>query len=117
MSDVEDYSSYDDVFQSFRTNPGESDYITRILAYFRESALIFKNQSIHQATLLNTYPVTIQQRILSPHLGNIGNRMPVVIGADVMFASQGNGFYRLAEVIQEQIAAQPVPISEHTTGR
>src|SRR4030095_86709 len=51
ISDIEDYTSYDDVYQVVRTNTGESDYITRIMSYFRGSVLIFKNQSIHMATV------------------------------------------------------------------
>jgi hypothetical protein len=112
MSDIEDYSSYDDVYQSFRTNPGEADIITRILSYFRGSVIVFKNQSIHMVQLIQTFPVQISNRILSRDLGSIGNRMPVMVGGDIIFLASGLGFYRLSEIVQEQIVTLPVPISE-----
>ncbi len=116
MTDVEDYTSYDPVFQAFRTNSGESDFITRIMSYFRGSVVIFKNQSIHMAELLPTYPVAITQRILNRTLGSIGNKMPVMIGSDVLFLSMPGGFYSLSEIIVEQITTLPVPISEPIQG-
>src|SRR4030095_853060 len=85
MSDVFDYSSYDPVFQSFRTNSGEADYITRIMSYFTGSGVVFKNQSIHMATLQQTYPVSITQRILNSTVGSVGNKMPLMVGGDVVF--------------------------------
>ncbi len=112
MSDVEDYTSYDSVFQRFRTNPGEADFITRIMSYYRGAVVIFKNQSIHLAELQPKYPVSITQRILNRTLGAFGNKMPVMIGSDVLFLSMPGGFYSLSEVIQEQITTLPVPISE-----
>jgi hypothetical protein len=44
-------------------------------------------------------------------IGSVGNKMPLQDGADVIFLSQPDGFYRLGEVIQDQIAVQPTPIS------
>jgi hypothetical protein len=112
LSDVEDYTSYDDVYQLFRTNAAESDYITRIMAYFQGGILVFKNQSIHMVTELPTYPLTIQARVLSTELGSAGPWMPLMIGGDVIFLSEPNGFYRLSEIIQNQITALPLPVSE-----
>jgi hypothetical protein len=112
LSDVLDYTSYDPVFQSIRTNSGEADFITRIMAYFKSSVVIFKDQSIHMATVLPTYPVSVSQRILNSTVGSIGNRMPLMVGGDIIFLSKPNGFYRLSEVIQDQITALPSPISE-----
>jgi hypothetical protein len=112
VSDIEDYTSYTSPYQLIRTNTGESDYITRIMSYFRGSAVVFKNHSIHQATDLRTYPFSMQQRMLTTTLGSIGNKMPLEVGGDIIFLSMPNGFYRLSEVIQEQIITLPLPISE-----
>ena len=112
MSDIEDYTSYDPVFQVFRTNSGESDYITRIMQYYESSVLIFKSNTIHQSTLLPQFPVAMQHRALTLRLGSIGNKMPLEIGGDIIFLSQPGGFYRLTQVIQENIIALPVALSE-----
>jgi hypothetical protein len=107
-----DYTSYDPVFEAGRTNPGESDFITRIMAYYHSSFLVFKNQSIHQVIMLpGTFPVQVQQRILSTSLGSYGNKMPLEIGGDIVFYNE-QGFFRLTEAIQENIGTLPVAISE-----
>ena len=112
MSDIEDYTSYDTVFQVFRTNPGEADFITRIMSYFKGAVVIFKNQSIHLAELSSLYPVSITQRILNRSIGGVGTKLPLMVGTDILFASAPHGFYTLSQVIQDQIGALPVPISE-----
>jgi hypothetical protein len=73
--------------------------------------IIYKNKSIHLATDLATYPFSVGQRKLAD-IGGIGIHMPCDIGGDQIFLSQPNGFYRLNEVLQDQIVALPVPISE-----
>jgi hypothetical protein len=112
MSDAEDYTSYDQVFQAFRTNSAEADFITRIMAYYRNSVVIFKNQSIHLSEFLPTYPLSRTERILNKTIGSVGTKMPLMIGGDILFASMPQGFYSLSEVIQEQITTLPTPISE-----
>jgi hypothetical protein len=112
MSDILDYTSYDPVFQVIRTNPGESDYITRIMGYFHSSVIVFKNRSIHQVTLLPVFPVSVQQRVLSLAIGSVGKDMPLEVGGDVIFLSDRGGFYRLSEVVEEQVTTLPIAISE-----
>lgn len=112
VSDVLDYTSYDDPYQVVRTNTAEADYITRIMGYFRGSVVVFKNQSIHQVQFLNTLPFSYTQHLLSASLGSVGVHIPIEVGGDVFFLSPPNGFYRLSEVIQENIIVLPVAISE-----
>lgn len=112
ITDEGDYTSYDAVYQAFTTNAAEADFITRIMAYYRNSVIIFKNQSIHMSEFLPTFPVSRTERIINKTIGSVGNKMPLMVGGDVLFASMPQGFYSLSEVIQEQIATLPVPISE-----
>ena len=111
-SDIEDYTSYDPALSVKRTNPGEADFITRIMSYFKSSLVIFKNQSIHLAEVQNIFPLLVSQRIINRTIGGIGNKMPLMIGSDVLFASAPQGFYSLGQVIQDNITTLPVPISE-----
>lgn len=111
VTDLYDYSSYDPVYQTIRTNAAQSDTITRIKAYMKGSAIIYKNKTVHLAQDLGTYPFSVGQRKLAD-IGSIGINMPLDIGGDQIFLSQPNGFYRLSEIIQDQIVALPVPISE-----
>lgn len=113
LSDDNDYTSYDDVFQVGRVNSGESDFITRIFAYYHGSFVVFKTQSIHMVTMLpDVYPLRFQQRILSVRLGSYGPRLPLETGGDIIFLSNPGGFFRLSEVIQDSITTLPVAISE-----
>lgn len=113
LSDIGDYTSFDPVYQIGRTNSGEGDYITRIKAYFRGSFLVYKNHSIYEVTIIpNVYPVQFEQRLLSSRVGSFGRSMPLSVGGDEIFLSEPGGFYRLSEVIQDQIVTLPVAISE-----
>ena len=112
ISDYGDYTSYDAVYQAFRTNSAEADFITKVMPYYRDSVIIFKNQSIHMSEFARTLPVQRSERIVNKTIGSVGNKMPLMIGGDVLFASMPQGFYSLSEVIQEQIATLPTPISE-----
>lgn len=111
VSDLYDYSSYDPVYQVIRTNSADSDLITRIKQYMKGAVIVYKNNSIHMATDIGTYPFSVAQRKLAD-IGSIGIFMPLDVGGDQIFLSQPNGFYRLSEVIADQIVALPVPISE-----
>lgn len=111
VTDLYDFTSYDDAYQTIRTNAADSDIITSIKPWLRGSAVIYKNRSIHMATDNGTFPFSVNQRKLSD-LGAIGVQMPLEVGGDQFFLSQPNGFYRLSEVIQDSIIALPTPISE-----
>jgi len=65
LSDIGDPTSYNLIFGTFRTNSAEADFITRIMAYYHGSVVIFKNQSIHLSEILPTYPTTRTERILN----------------------------------------------------
>lgn len=112
ISDIGDYSSYNSTYQTFRTNSAESDFITRILSYYKSSVIIFKNQSIHLRTIFDTIPMQTQERIVSRSMGSVGIKMPLMIGREVIFLSQPNGFYKLSQSDTDNIVTQPIPISE-----
>ena len=112
VSDAGDYTSYDDVFGTFRINAGESDYITRVWPYFRSGVVIFKSQSVHLLADFTLDPKLGQQRLLSLNRGGLGNKTMVEDGGDVLFLSEPGGIYRLSEVIQDQITTEPKALSE-----
>jgi hypothetical protein len=115
VSDVNNYSSYDTVWGDIRINAGQSDMITCVKPYFQDSVIVFKKQSIHIFENF-TLPIALQtgsgdQRVLTNQFGGVSVQLPLMVGTDVIFASEPGGFYRISEVIQEQIATQPLPIS------
>ncbi len=115
LTDVNNYSSYDTVYGDVRINAGESDMIVSVLPFFKDSLIVFKKGSIHMlenfTEPLATATGSGDQRMLTNQLGGVSVRLPIMVGTDIMFASEPGGFYRISEVIQEQIGTQPVPIS------
>lgn len=115
ITDINNYSSYDNIYGAIRINSGESDMITSVQPYFEDALIVYKKQSIH---ILENFsqPLAIgigsgDQRMLTNQFGGVAVHLPVLSGRDAIFASEPGGFYRISEVIQNQIATQPVPIS------
>lgn len=111
MTDILDYTQYDNVLSVFRVDAGESDEITSIMPYFKGGAVVFKQNSIHMVTDFTVDQTLTTQRLLNSRIGGIGIYGPVLDGADVIFLSKPGGFYRLSQIDQENVATQPVPIS------
>src|SRR4029077_6052745 len=93
-------------------NAGESDWITRLWPYFQQSVVVFKKRSIHQAMGFNVDPRLMTQRQLSKRIGLCATKCVLEWGRDVAFLSEPGGIYKLNEVIQDQVAAEPLPVSE-----
>ena len=115
ITDINNYSSYDNVYGSIRINAGESDVITSVQPYFEDALIIYKKQSVHMLENF-TQPLADgngsgQQRMLNNRIGGVSVHLPILAGRDAIFASEPGGFYRVSEIIQNQIATQPVPIS------
>src|SRR4029077_5357311 len=93
-------------------NAGESDWITRLWPYFQQSVVVFKKRSIHQAMGFNVHPRLMTERQLSKRIGLCATKCVLEWGRDVAFLSEPGGIYKLNEVIQDQVAAEPLPVSE-----
>lgn len=111
MSDVLDYTSYDDVYGVFRINAGQSNIITSVFPYFKGSVVVFMYSSTHMLQDFTVDPALASQRMLNNRIGAVGLFGPLQVGEDVTFLSRQGGFYRLSEIIQDQITTPPVPIS------
>lgn len=116
ISDVNNYSSYDEVYGDIRINSAESDVITSVKPYFKDSLVVFKKGSIH---VLENFSIPLSlgigsgnQRPISTAFGGTGVHPPLMVGRDIIFPSEPGGFYRITEQdIQEQIAPDQEPIS------
>lgn len=111
VSDVLNYSSYDNILGVFRINAGQADMITRVMGHFKSSIIIFMRGSVH---MLENFMLKLEdgkQRQLSANFGSVGTKMPLQHATDVSFLSQPGGFYNISEIVQDQIAREPVPFS------
>jgi hypothetical protein len=111
ISDVLNFSSFDDPLGVFRINAGESNVITNVSGYYRGAVVVFTKRSIHLLENFQLDFTQAKQRMLSDRLGSVGVHMPLQNGSDVIFLASHDGFYRLGEAIQDQITVQPVPFS------
>ena len=112
-SDVLEYGGYDPANRSFQVNAGEADQIVRIWPYFKDSVICFKRRSTHQFyNFAGTDATTAAQRQLSKRIGLCATRAVIEWGSDLAFLNEPGGVFKLGEIIQEQIASEPLPISE-----
>jgi hypothetical protein len=111
MTDILDYTSYDPLLNVFRINAGESDMITSVFPYFQGRIVVFMNNSTHMLENFTIDPFQAAQRLLNSRIGAVGYQGPVMVGQDVIFLSKAGGFYRLSQIVQEEITTSPVPIS------
>jgi hypothetical protein len=112
MTDVLDYTQYDNVLSVFRVNAGESDWITRVWPYYRGALVILKRRTLHLLQDFTLDPSLAFQRMLSKRIGAIATRCVLEAGSDLYFLSDPGGIYKLSEVIQDQIGAEPTAVSE-----
>ncbi len=111
MTDVLDYTQYDNVLGVFRINAGESDAITSIFPYNRGSVVVFKRYSIHLLADFTISAFAASQRVLNAKIGSAGIHAPCQSGGDITFLSETGGIYKLSEVIQDNVVTDPTPIS------
>ena len=114
MTDPDRWDSYNPAQNSFRINSGESNVITRVLGYYRGAVLIFFKRGIHiLENFTNPATATGDQRMINNFLGSVNCTAQCQIGVDVYFLSEpGLGIYRISEAVQEQIAVNPLAVSD-----
>lgn len=111
MSDILDYTSYDDIFGVFRINAGSSNMVTSVFPYFKGAIVVFMLNSVHMLQDFTIDPSLASQRMLNNRIGSVGIYGPLQVGQDVTFLSRQGGFYRLSQIIQDEITTPPTPIS------
>jgi hypothetical protein len=110
-SDILDYTSYDDIYGAFTVSAAESDQITRLLGYQRGALIVLMAHSVRMVENFTVDPTQTTQRVLTTTVGSVGNKVPLLVGREVFFLSEPTGFYKLTQIVQDEIAAEPIPIS------
>ena len=114
MTDTDRWDSYSQTQGVFRINSGESNILTRVLGYYRGAVLVFFKRGIHILENFTNPSVSIgDQRQINNFLGLINHEACVQVGVDVYFlSSTGEGVYRISEAVQDQIAVNPLAVSD-----
>jgi hypothetical protein len=111
ISDLNDYTSYDNVYGLIRINSGQADQIVSIHPYNNESVLIFMTRSIHRLFNFTVDLTLAAQDQVTGKLGCVAREGAVQTGADIVFLSHA-GIYRVNQVFENQTIAAPIPISD-----
>jgi hypothetical protein len=115
MTDPDRWDSYNPATNSFRINSGEANMIMRVLGYYRGSVLVFFRRGVHiLENFTNPASGTIgDQRQINNFLGLAACEALCQVGVDVYFLSEsGRGVYRISEAVQDQIAVNPLAVSD-----
>jgi len=114
MSETDDYSAYDPAIGVFKINGGESNVLTSVMGYYRGGVLCFFRRGIHLLENFTNPSIGIgDQRMVNDFLGCVSNEGKVMVGVDVYFLSDpGAGVYRISEAVQDQIAVNPLAVSD-----
>jgi hypothetical protein len=110
VSDILDYTRYNEATQRFRINAGSSDRIVRILPWNQTTLVIFKDQSVH--TLGNVYGnlADIRTDVLTSEFGLVGRDAVAMVGRDIVFLGHG-GVYSLQMALDNKLQASADPLS------
>ena len=111
ITDVLDYTSYDNVYGLIRINAAAGESIVSIHPYNNDSVLVFMTRSIHRLYNFTADLSLARQEVVTDEIGGIGREGAVQVGADIIFLSR-NGFYRVNQVFENQTVAAPIPISD-----
>jgi hypothetical protein len=126
-SDTLTYNQYLDPSFKFRINAGQSSKMTCVAPYFKGAVVCFMTHSVNLlqdftvettvgAGIVATGPggagQLASQRLLNDRVNGIGLYLPCLFGSDLIFLSRPAGFYKLSQIVQDEIATEPRPISE-----
>jgi len=116
MTETEEWDLYNPVTGLWQINSGESNVSTKVMGYYRGGVLNFFRRGIH---ILENFTVPPplgplgDQRMINNFLGLVANTAAAQIGVDVYFLSEpGKGVYRISEAVQDQIAVNPLAVSD-----
>jgi hypothetical protein len=111
VSDILDFTRYDDALSVFRINQGEDDPITAIFPFRRNNLLVFKRNSVHLLGNVTGDLSEVTAEVVNGDLGCVARRSVAAVGGDVYFLA-ADGIYRISEVVEQSMQVQEIPISE-----
>lgn len=106
-----DYTSYDAALNSYRVNSGSADGIVGAYPYSQGNVLVGKRRSWDVLSGFIGDLSAARMEILSSEIGLVARKSGKMLGADFVFLYD-TGVYRINQVIQAQLQAEPVPVSD-----
>ncbi len=110
VSDLLDFTRFDADFADFDVTTGNDDTLTALYPFTRETVLCFKDQSIAAVSGIGG-TLAPQLDVINREIGCVAGKSVAMVGGDVFFLS-GQGVFRVQEIVQERLQAQPVAVSD-----
>ena len=116
VSDLQDYTSYDPILMEFRINRGTADSIVGVYPFASNNLVVGKGHGLDVLTNFVGDLSNAGMEVLSTEVGMCARRATKMVGADLFFLSDDHQcVFRISEVIQERLQAEPVPVSDAIT--
>jgi hypothetical protein len=113
VSDIDDYTSYDPILMDFRINTGTADHIVGAYPFAKNNLIIGKTRGIDVITGFVGDLSNAALETLSTEIGMGARKATRMVGGDMFLLSIDHfGIYRITEIIQDRLQAEPVPISD-----
>ena len=110
VSDVLDYTRYNETFQRWRINSGTDDRIVRIMPWNNTTLVVFKDQSIYLLGNVVGDLSEVRADVLTHEFGLLGRDLAAEVGRDIWFFSTG-GLFSVNMALDNRLQANADPIS------
>lgn len=112
-SDELDYTSIDLELHNFRINTGEASAIVAAHPFTKNRLIVGNTRSIDVLTGVIGDLSNAAMEVVNDDVNFAARKAVVMVGGDLFFlSSKPKGIYRINEVVQDQLQAVPVPVSD-----
>lgn len=101
ISDILDYTRYNEATQRFRINRGSDDHLQRLFPVNKQTVIAFKDQSIRLLQNVTGDLSEVSADILSTEIGLFAPDAVFLAGSDIGFLSEG-GIYTIGQTINNE---------------
>jgi len=110
VSDILDYTRYNEATQRFKINQGSDDYIVRLVPWNETTMIVFMNQSVHLLYNVGGDLSEVASDILTAERGLVSAEAVFAAGKDVGFLSD-DGVWTIGQVLDNKLQAGAVALS------
>jgi hypothetical protein len=111
VSDILDYTEYDEQLDDFQINSGQADGLVRVFPWLNSMVIVFKSHSIFRISNVSGDLSQTSLSQISSSRGLVGRRAVVDIGGDIMFLDW-SGVYAISQELVNTPQVQSLPISD-----
>jgi hypothetical protein len=111
VSDILDYTEYDEQLDDFQVNTGQADELIRIFPWLNSMVIVFKSHSIFKISNVTGDLSQTSLAQISSSRGLVGRRAVVDIGGDILFMDY-SGVYAISQELVNTPQVQALPISD-----